>query len=83
MKNLTGVKRCNDGINKIEKKKNQRDNFRMFLGFKKIYIFQTKEQSVLSKIQAVFSTEEIILQHSVFGYYVDFYLLEHKSRSSK
>ena len=54
IKNCTEVKRCNDGINKIEKT-NQRHNFGKFLGFKENDIFQTKEQSVLSKIQAVFS----------------------------
>ena len=43
IKNCRGVKRCNDGIKKMEKT-NQRDNFRMLLGFKEKYIFQTKEE---------------------------------------
>ena len=43
IKNCRGVKRCNDGINKMEKT-NQRDNFRILLVFKENGIFQTKEQ---------------------------------------
>ena len=50
----------------------------MLLGFKENDIFQTKETSVLSKIQTVFSTEKIILQHSVLGYYIDPYFLEYR-----
>ena len=34
IKNCKGVKRCNDGINRMEKT-NQKDNFRMLLRFKK------------------------------------------------
>ena len=64
IKNCRGVKRRNDDINKMEKT-NQRDNFRMLLGFKENDIFQTKEQSVLSKIHTIFSSEEILLKHSV------------------
>ena len=60
IKNCRGVKRCNDGINRMEKI-NQKDDFRMLLGFKENDIFQTKELSVLSNIQAVFSSEEILL----------------------
>ena len=60
IKNCKGVKRCNDGINRMEKT-NQKDNFRMLLRFKKKDKFQTKELSVLSNIQAVFSSEEILL----------------------
>ena len=50
----------------------------MLLGFKENDIFQTKEQSVLSKIHAVFSSEEILLQHNVLGYYIDLYFLNHR-----
>ena len=74
IKNYRGVKRCNDGINRMEKT-NQRYNFRMLLEFKENDIFQTKEQSLLSKIQAVSSSEKIVLQHNVLGYYIDLYRL--------
>ena len=67
IKNCRGVKRCNDAINRM-KKTNQRDTFRMLLRFKENDIFQTKEESVLSKIQTVFLTEKIVLQHNVLGY---------------
>ena len=77
IKNCRGVIRCNGGINRMEKT-NQRDNFRVLLGFKENDMFQTKEQSVLSKIQAVFSSEEILLQHNVLGYYIDLYFLKHR-----
>ena len=39
----------------------------MLLEFKENNIFQTKEQSILSTIQAVFSSEEIPLQHNALG----------------
>ena len=39
-----GVKKCKDGINRIEKV-NQRDNFRIILGFKENDIYQSKEYS--------------------------------------
>ena len=52
-KNCRGAKRCTSGINRMEKT-NQRDNFRMLFEFKQNDTFQTKEQLVLSKIQAVF-----------------------------
>ena len=77
IKKCRGVKRCNDGINRMEKT-NQRNNFRMLLGFQENDIFQTKEQSALSKIQTVFSTGKIILQHSVLGYYINLCFLEHR-----
>ena len=77
IKNCRAVKRCNYGINRMEKT-NQGDNFRMLLGFKENDILQTKEQSVFSKIQTVFSTEKILLQHSVLGNYNDLYFLEHR-----
>ena len=42
IKNCRGLKKCNDGVNRM-KKTNERDNFRMLLGFKENDIFQTKE----------------------------------------
>ena len=38
----------------------------------------TQEQSLLTKIMAVFAAEEIILQYNVLGYRVDAYLPKHK-----
>ena len=62
-------------------KTNQRDKFRMLLRFIENDIFQTKAQSVLSKIQTVFSTEKVIVQHSVLGYcdiIIDLYFLKYR-----
>ena len=41
-------------------------NFRTRLAFKQRDPIITQEQSILSKIMAVFATEKIMLQHSVF-----------------
>ena len=38
IKNCRGVKKCNDGVKRMEKT-NQRENFRMSLGFKENDIF--------------------------------------------
>ena len=43
-----GAKKCNDGINRIEKE-GRRENFRATLGFKEHDIMLTKEQSVLNQ----------------------------------
>ena len=48
-KNCRGVKRCNDGLNKIEKEK-QRENFRVLLGFKENDITNREEYSITSQI---------------------------------
>ena len=53
-------------------------NFRTNLGFRQYDPIMTQEQSVLKKIMAVFSAEEIILKYNVLGYRVDTYLPKHK-----
>ena len=77
IKNCRGVKKCNNDINKIEKK-SKRENFRSLLGFKKNDIFQSKEYSIIEKIKTVFSSEKILLQHSVFTYKIYVYFPKHK-----
>ena len=52
-KSCRGVKKWNDGINRIEKEK-QRENFRATLGFKEKDIMLTKEQSVLKSLMDAF-----------------------------
>ena len=56
IKNCRGVKRCKDGINRMEKV-NQRNNFRILLGFKENEIFQSKEGSITLKIKKIFPNE--------------------------
>ena len=77
IKNCRGVKRCSDNTNR-KSKEVQRESFRSILGFKENDIFQSKESSILSKITKIFSTEKIISQHHVLGYYIDACFLKHK-----
>ena len=46
IRNCREVKECKNDINREEKEK-QRENFRIFLGFRENDIFLTKEHSVL------------------------------------
>ena len=64
IKNCEGVKKCNDGINRIEEEK-QRGNFRAILGFKEHNIMVTKEQSVLKSLMDAFGRENIKTHYSV------------------
>ena len=52
--------------------------FKSRLGFKNQYPIMTQEQSVLTKIREVFSTEEISFEHFVLGYRIDAYFLKYK-----
>ena len=72
IKNCRGVKKCNDGINRM-KKEQQRDNFRTFLGFKENYIMNREEYTITSQIEQVFANEKIKPQHFVLNkYYIDY-----------
>ena len=61
IKNCRGVKKYNDGINRIEKEKG-RENFRATLGFKEHEIMMTKEQSVLKSVMDAFEGENMQTQ---------------------
>ena len=52
--------------------------FKSRLGFKYRDPIMTQQQSVLTKIREVFSTEEISFQHFVLGYRIDAYFLKYK-----
>ena len=52
--------------------------FRTKLGFSQHDPIMTQEQSILSKIETLFSAEEIILQHNVSSYRTDAYFPKHK-----
>ena len=58
IKNCKGVKKCSDGVNRMEKE-NQRENFRSLLCFKQNDIFQRKEYSITLKIKKVLPNEII------------------------
>ena len=53
-------------------------NFQTRLGFKQHDPIMTQEQSILSKIVAIFATEKIILQHNVLGFRIDEYFPKYK-----
>ena len=53
-------------------------NFKTRLGFNQQDPIMTMEQSILTKINSAFSTEEIIFQHNVLGYRIDECFLKHK-----
>ena len=52
--------------------------FKNRLGFNQHDPIMTQEQSVLIKIRAIFSTEEIIFQHHVLSYRIDAYFPKYK-----
>ena len=79
IKNCRGVKKCKDGINKMEKEE-QRENFRIILGFRENDIMLTKEQSVLKSVMDAFEGENMQTQYIVLGYRIDANEKGHKDR---
>ena len=78
IKNCRGVKKFNDDINRM-KKEEQRENFRILLGFKENDIMNREEYTVTSQIEQVFANEKIKPEHFVLNkYYIDLYFPEHK-----
>ena len=53
IENCRGVKKSNDGINRLDKEK-QRENFRQLFGFKENEIYESKEYSVVKRIKEIF-----------------------------
>ena len=66
IKNCRGVKKNKDNSNRSDKEQ-QRQNFRLLLGFTERDIFLSKEQSMLNKLLEVFLREEMYQQHSVLS----------------
>ena len=73
IKNCRGVKKCNDGVNRIQKHK-QRENFRATLEFKE----HDKEYSTKLKIKKMFPNEIIEEQYKILGYFIDLAFPVHK-----
>ena len=71
IKNCRGVKKCKNDINR-EEKEEQRENFRILLGFRENDIFFTKEYLVLKSIIDAFEGENMQTQYSVLGYKIIF-----------
>ena len=53
IKNCRGVKKCNDSVNRLDKK-DQGQNFRILLGFKENEIYERTEYSVVKRINKIF-----------------------------
>ena len=77
IKNCRGVKKCNDGINRI-KKEEQRENFRSLLGFKEQDIMKVIEKTKLESLRDTFEGENIRTHYKVLGYETDLYFHDYK-----
>ena len=49
IKNCRGAQKSNDGVNRLDKE-DQRQNFRILLGFKENEIYERKEYSIVKRI---------------------------------
>ena len=58
IENGRGVKKCNDGVNRLDKE-DQRQNFGILLGFKE------NEYSIIKKIKKIFENQIINEQYRV------------------
>ena len=70
VKNCRGVKKCNDGVNRLDKE-DQRQNFRILLGFKENEICKRKEYSIVKRIKKIFKNQIINEQYRVKSYFFD------------
>ena len=59
-------------------KEEQRENFRILLGFRENDIMLTKEQSVLKSVMDAFEGENIQTQYSVLGYRIDLHFYDYR-----
>ena len=59
IKNCRGVRKCNDGVSRLDKE-DQRQNFRIILGFKENEIYERKEYSIVKRIRKIFKKQTII-----------------------
>ena len=77
IKSCRGVKKCNDGINRM-KKEEQRENFRFFLGFKEHDITKVIEKTTLESLRRTFEGKNIQTHYKVLGYEIDLYFHDYK-----
>ena len=70
VKNCRGVKKCNDGVNRLDKE-DQRQNFRIVLGFKENEIYKRKEYSIVKRTKKIFKNQIINEQYRVKSYFID------------
>ena len=72
IKNCRGVKKCNDGVNRLDKE-DQRRKFRILLGFKENEIYETKEYSIVKRIKKIIKKQTIIEQYRVEKYFINLF----------
>ena len=77
IKNCRGVNKCNDGVNRLDKE-DQKQNFRILLGFKENEICERKEYSSVRRIKKIFTKQTIIEQYRVEKYFIDLFFPVHK-----
>ena len=77
IKNCSGVKKCNDGVNRLDKEDQRRD-FRILLGFKENEIYERKEHSIVKRIKKIFKKQTIIEEYRVEKYFIDLFFPVHK-----
>ena len=77
IKNCRGVKKCNDGLNRLEKE-DRRQNFRILLGFKENEIYERKEYSIVKRIKEILKKQTIIEQYRIEKYFIDLFFPVHK-----
>ena len=77
IKNCRGVKKCNDGINRM-KKEEQRENVRSLLRFKEHDIMKAIEKTTLESLRDTFEGENIQTHYKVFGHEIDLYSYDYK-----
>ena len=79
IKNYRAVKKCNDGVNRTEKR-NQREDFRIILGLKENSIYESKEYSIVKNIKKIFPNEIINEQYRIKKHFIDLVSLVQKLR---
>ena len=79
IKNCRGVKKCNDGVDRLDKEDQRRD-FRILLGFKENEIYERREYSIVKRIKKIFKKQTIIEQYGVEKYFIDLFSPAHKLR---
>ena len=77
IKNCRGVKKCNDGLNRLDKE-DRRQNFRILLGFKENEIYERKEYSIVKRIKEILKKQTIIEQYRIEKYFIDLFFPVHK-----
>ena len=76
IKNCRGVKKCNHGVDRLDKE-DQRQDFRILLGFKENERYERKEYSIVQKMKKIFKKQTIIEQYRVEKYFIDCFFPVH------